>query len=546
MAGIGFELKKLFVGRGVVRKLRAYAYAGIICSGTMILAIALLLCLQEMAKAFGAGEHERELLVVTMVYALFLSMLLTSCFQTYLSRYVADLIYQEKPQKVMPSLLGGALTLMIPGGILYALLLGTASELTATQKLLNWTLFMVLIPTWLQMSYITAAKDYRSILTVFALGIAMVLMLGFVLLMAGVDTVTALQFALVVGYGLMLVGFMRVLLIYFPSGEGSAFAFIGWLSHVPDLLITGFLGMAGAFVHIVVMWFSPLGMSVTGAFRQASLFDAAAFYAFLVTVPTNINFVVSIEVNFYGKYRQYFDAITGGGTIGQIAVARDNMRTVLHQEVGKLVQVQLFFLVVYMLAMRYFLSGIGFTSDMITMFQVMSIGYSAYALGNSLMLLLLYFNDRRGAFASAATMFVVNLGVSLLTMNGPVLFYGLGVPAGGMAMFLVAMSRLIAYVNRIDFHVFCSQPVFNAYRAGLWVRLADALDARAERRMQKYAPRLSGKKKHKRPERQTTRRLKREKKRIVPLSAGHALRGNGGLHPAGNADRTDTGARSDS
>lgn len=53
-----------------------------------------------------------------------------------------------------------------------------------------------------------------------------------------------------------------------------------------------------------------------------------------------------------------------------------------------------------MLAMRYFLSGIGFTSDMITMFQVMSIGYSAYALGNSLLLLLLYFNDRRGAFAS--------------------------------------------------------------------------------------------------------------------------------------------------
>ena len=93
MAGIGFELKKLFVGRGVVRKLRAYAYAGIICSGTMILAIALLLCLQEMAKAFGAGEHERELLVVTMVYALFLSMLLTSCFQTYLSRYVADMPY---------------------------------------------------------------------------------------------------------------------------------------------------------------------------------------------------------------------------------------------------------------------------------------------------------------------------------------------------------------------------------------------------------------------------------------------------------------------
>ena len=57
MAGIGFELKKLFVGRGVVRKLRAYAYAGVICSGTMMLAIALLLGLQQMARMFGAGEH---------------------------------------------------------------------------------------------------------------------------------------------------------------------------------------------------------------------------------------------------------------------------------------------------------------------------------------------------------------------------------------------------------------------------------------------------------------------------------------------------------
>lgn len=481
MAGIGFELKKLFVGRGVVRKLRAYAYAGVICSGTMMLAIALLLGLQQMARMFGAGEHARELLVVTMVYALFLSMLLTSFFQTYLSRYVADLIYQEKPEKVMPSLIGASLVLMIPGGILYAVLLHTARDLTAAQKLLNGMLFMELIPTWLQMSYITAARDYRAILAVFAAGIALVVLIGLFLLMLGVDVITALMAALVVGYGTMMAGFMRVLLYYFPPGEGSAFAFIGWLSTVPDLLATGFFSMAGAFVHMVVMWFSPLGTSVTGAFRQASLFDAAAFYAFLVTVPTNVNFVVSVEVHFYGQYRRYFDAITGGGTIGQISVARENMRAVLRQEVSKLVQVQLFFLVVYMLAMRYFLSGIGLTSDMIAMFQVMCIGYSAYCLGNSLMLLLLYFNDRKGALAAAFALFAVNLAVSLLTRTGPSLLYGIGVPAGGMAMFLTAMPRLLAYVERIDYHVFCSQPVFNTYETGRFVRLAGWLDARAAR-----------------------------------------------------------------
>ena len=79
--------------------------------------------------------------------------------------------------------------------------------------------------------------------------------------------------------------------------------------------MTGFFGQAGAFVHIVVMWYSPLGESVTGAFRQASMFDAAAFYAFLVTVTTNVNFIVSVDVNFYSRYREFFEEITGGCSI---------------------------------------------------------------------------------------------------------------------------------------------------------------------------------------------------------------------------------------
>ena len=57
MAGIGFELKKLFVGSGVIRKMRAYAYAAVICSGTMILAVLLLLGIQAEARFFGVSEH---------------------------------------------------------------------------------------------------------------------------------------------------------------------------------------------------------------------------------------------------------------------------------------------------------------------------------------------------------------------------------------------------------------------------------------------------------------------------------------------------------
>ena len=36
MAGIGFELKKLFSRRGLFASFRAYGYAGIICTGPIM------------------------------------------------------------------------------------------------------------------------------------------------------------------------------------------------------------------------------------------------------------------------------------------------------------------------------------------------------------------------------------------------------------------------------------------------------------------------------------------------------------------------------
>ena len=193
MAGIGFELRKLFVGRGAIRKVRAYAYASIVCSGTMLLAVVLLLGIQWLAQLFGATVHDSQTLVAMMVYALLGSLILSSVWQMLLSRYVADQLYRETPERVLPSLFGGAILLMIPGGILYALFLMKAPELPFLDRFLNWVLFMELIVVWLQMAYITAAKDYRRILAVFFFGVGTALLMGFTLLLCGISVITPLM-----------------------------------------------------------------------------------------------------------------------------------------------------------------------------------------------------------------------------------------------------------------------------------------------------------------------------------------------------------------
>ena len=53
MAGIGFELKKLFQKKGVLNTTKAYGYASVICAGPMLLGVLLLLGIVGGETAFA-------------------------------------------------------------------------------------------------------------------------------------------------------------------------------------------------------------------------------------------------------------------------------------------------------------------------------------------------------------------------------------------------------------------------------------------------------------------------------------------------------------
>ena len=67
--------------------------------------------------------------------------------------------------------------------------------------------------------------------------------------------------------------------------------------------------MLGLFAHIVLMWKSPWGVQVHGLFYHAPAHDIPALLAFVTSLMTAVNFVTSVEVNFYEKYRIYFNLL---------------------------------------------------------------------------------------------------------------------------------------------------------------------------------------------------------------------------------------------
>ena len=200
MAGIGFELKKLFNRRGLFAAFRAYGYAGVVCTGPMLLGVVLLLGVMFLCDITGSSRHSRELLVCMITYTLLASLTVTSFLSMVVTRFNADQLYEENYEAVLPSFWGSSGLMLIVGGILYGVFL-IFSGAGLLDGFLCFGFFGELIITWNAMSYLTAIKDYRGILLAFIAAIVVTFLTGWILLMTGIPHVEALLIAVSVGYG---------------------------------------------------------------------------------------------------------------------------------------------------------------------------------------------------------------------------------------------------------------------------------------------------------------------------------------------------------
>lgn len=222
MAGIGFELKGLFKKRGLFAIFRAYGYAGIICTGPMLLGVLLLLGVMFLCGITGASLHDRELLVCMITYTLLASLTVTSFFSMVVTRFIADMLYEEREEAVLSSFWGSSGIMLTAGGILYGLFL-LFSGASLLEQFLCLVLFGELIVVWNAMSYLTAIKDYKGILFSFASAVIVTFLLGYVLLAMGVPHVEGLLFAVSAGYAVMMIWDVILLYRYFPQSHTSSF-----------------------------------------------------------------------------------------------------------------------------------------------------------------------------------------------------------------------------------------------------------------------------------------------------------------------------------
>ncbi|MBQ1962093.1 MAG: exopolysaccharide Pel transporter PelG, partial [Clostridia bacterium] len=140
MAGIGFELKKLFHKKGIINTTKAYGYATVICAGPMLLGVLLLLGIMAVCSWFETATATRELLICMITYTLLASVTVSSFFSMVVTRYVADMLFEDTNTAVLPAFWGSTVIMLAVGSPLYGIFL-LFSGATLAQGILCFMLF---------------------------------------------------------------------------------------------------------------------------------------------------------------------------------------------------------------------------------------------------------------------------------------------------------------------------------------------------------------------------------------------------------------------
>lgn len=456
MAGIGFELKKLFAKKGLFANTRAALYSTLVTVGPTIICIFMMVFFNWLLKINNIRLPSRQLFQGIILYSFVFSLILTSGYSIILSRYLADRIYEEKYEDIKASLYGSITLIMIIASIV-AIIFYWNSQLNLFYKIFAYILFIENVIEIILCTYVTALKNCRIIALGFIIGFLLSILLGSVLMaIINVDPVLIALVCFDIGFLIVILVLCYEIQRYFTKDSGNYFGFICYFKKYYLLFFTNLFYILGLYVHNFIFWTIPeMNMIVGETYVFSPSYDIVAFYALLTTLPTTIIFVVKVETAIFSRYREYFYCINQGASYKDIEIAKIDMKKSIYNELSYLLYVQIIFTIGSIVFGNRFLPFHGFTSSMISTFNILTLAYYGIIMLFVITTLLLYFDDRIGACLITLGFLILNFILTYVSTLFGEVYYGFGTFIVSFIAICVSIKRLAYFLNNIDYYVFC-------------------------------------------------------------------------------------------
>jgi uncharacterized membrane protein len=442
-------------------------FSAVITVGPFVTVMVMLVLVQLFLKVLDQPYYIRQLFLIITVYSFIFSQIFTSGFCMVITRFIADKVFENAYEDIVPSLYGILSIVLLLGSLLPIIFLWNA-PLEMEIKIAAYVLFMQLMIMWLLQAYLSALQDYMSIVYSFLVGFVIVVASSYVLL-ANIYIHIIIGLLLIMNLGILFINAFLMLNIQkrFNTSSHRYFLFLMTFEKHYDLFFISFFYTAALFIHNFIIWSGPLGDYVAGVFVYAPLYDVPNFYAFLIIIPSIIYFVVFVEVSFYDRYKEYISKIVYKGNLNEINSTRQHMLEGLNSEMSNLIELNFVFCILFIIVGNFILPKLSLSMFSINIFNLLVLAAFNTSIIQVLMIIMLYFEERRSALILTATFFFTNVIFTYFTILMGESYYGFGFFMASFITLLLGLSQTRYYLGNLDYFIFNKQPLFQVKKKGL-------------------------------------------------------------------------------
>lgn len=451
MAGIGFVLRKLSKQENLMGLFQAYVYSALISTGPWMFTILSLGSITFLAGKFTSLEVLAEFRRI-IIYNFSFSLVFSAPVFMVVTRFLADNIY-AKNVRGTPGLLVGGTILMIgtqlPLASWFYFGFANLDPALAFAAVVN---FLLISQIWLLSVFVTALKDYKTVIMAFALGMGFSAVssafLVEVLQLVGVMTAFSL------GLGIIIAVLVARILAEYPYPFEKPFAFMAYFKKYWQVALAGVVYNSASWVDKWIMWYAPESDRSPTNLVLYPNYDSAMFLAYLSIVPSMAMFIMTVETGFYEAYLRFYRDIQNQAPLSRIrSNHKDLLDSIIKSSRNFLVIQGSFTVICILMASKLFnLMGINFMQISIYRFGVLGSFFQVLTLFVNI--ILSYFDCRRAYLLLQSLFFLSNAGFTFLFLFGGFRFYGMGFFFASVVTFAASASYMMYYVLRLPFHTF--------------------------------------------------------------------------------------------
>ncbi|MFZ5951240.1 MAG: exopolysaccharide Pel transporter PelG, partial [Candidatus Rifleibacteriota bacterium] len=304
MAGIGFRLQKLVDHGSYTYSLRGFFFATFLVAGPWITTITIISLFSWFTTISG---HDYDVFRTSIIYFYAFSLILTGLYQMPLTRYLADELYDEKLDRLVPAYLAMMLIVSLSQG-LFATAYASIIPLSLFYKALFVSGTVTVALLWLAGIFLSCLRDFEYIGYIYIIG-------GLVSLAAGIhlEPFWGLEGALtgfLAGQVFTFIGISWRIIAELGVGDMRAdFKCLGSLRQYKTHLFAGLFFNLAIWIDKFIFWLSDLGQTAVYGLYYFQPYDVPIFIAYVFMIPGLGIFLTRVETDFYRSYRAFYRSI---------------------------------------------------------------------------------------------------------------------------------------------------------------------------------------------------------------------------------------------